>query len=307
VPADGVTTESRQIRVSDSVRSYLLIRVGGTDPATVPTIVDLHGSGSWPEEQVAVTRARACAAAGAVVVVPQAGIPFRLLVEWPAGWAWNVPGSALPGESVPRGEPDDVAFLDELVTHLVTQHGVDPHRVHLRGFSGGARLASHLMATMSDRLASVTCVGGVRFVEPHPGGLPPLLAIHGDLDTLNPYRGNAGPRWSGSVESAVRQWAVASGCAPRPQCRTMSDGVRETRYVDTSGFAAVRLVTVADAAHAWPGTGHADHIAQFGVAGNYDASQAHCDFVGEVDVTTSRGAAAAGDDRQRPTLDGFTT
>jgi polyhydroxybutyrate depolymerase len=175
--------------------------------------------------------------------------------------------------------------VDALITHLVTQHGVDPGRVHLRGYSGGARLASHLMAMMPDRLASVTCVGGVRFVEPRSSALPPLLAIHGDLDTVNPYRGDAGPRWSESVESVVRQWAVASGCAPMPQCRTISDEVRETRYVDTAGFAAVRLITVA-ATHSWPGTRHPDHIAQFGTAGNYDASQAHRDFVREVDIAT---------------------
>lgn len=279
----GVAVETFEIQVLGVDRRYLVVQPSGLNAGTVPTIVDLHGSGSWPEEHVAITDARSFAALGAVVVVPQAGIPFRLLEQWPTGWAWNVPGSPLPGESIARGEPDDTAFIDALTTRLIEQHGVDPRRIHLRGFSGGARLSSHLIASTGNRLASVCCVGGVRFV-PSPGELPPLLAIHGRLDTLNPYEGGGGSRWSGSVESTVRQWAAASGCAPTPQYRVIGDDVRETRYLDGMGFATVRLVTVADAAHSWPGTAHRDHIAQFGAPGTFCASQAHWDFVGDVEL-----------------------
>jgi polyhydroxybutyrate depolymerase len=169
-----------------------------------------------------------------------------------------------------------------LTTRLVEQHGIDPRRIHLRGYSGGARLASHLTVAMADRLSSACCVGGIRFV-PSSGALPPLLAIHGGLDTFNPYDGGSGPRWSESVESVVYQWAVASGCGPTPHYLTLSDDVRETRYIDTGAFAAVRLITVTKAAHSWPGTSHADHIAQFGTPGSLSASQAHWDFIRDVD------------------------
>src|SRR5436190_5876800 len=276
--ADGVTTAAYEIEVLGALRRYVVLRPRRVDPATVPTIIDLHGSGSWPEEHVAVTAARSFAASGAVVVVPQAGIPFRLLAEWRAGWAWNVPRSPLPGESIARDEPDDLAFMAALTTRLVEQHGIDPRRLHLRGYSGGARLASHLTVAMADRLSSACCVGGIRFV-PSSGALPPLLAIHGGLDTFNPYDGGSGPRWSESVESVVYQWAVASGCGPTPHCLTLSDDVRETRYIDTRAFAAVRLITVAKAAHSWPRTSHADHIPQFGTPGSFSASQAHLDFI----------------------------
>lgn len=57
---------------------------------------------------------------------------------------------------------------------------------------------------------------------------------------------------SESVESVVYQWAVASGCGPTPHYLTLSDDVRETRYIDTRAFAAVSLITVAKAAHSWP-------------------------------------------------------
>ncbi len=36
------------------------------------------------------------AARGAVVVLPQAAIPFRLNPAWPRGFAWNIPDSRFP-------------------------------------------------------------------------------------------------------------------------------------------------------------------------------------------------------------------
>ncbi|MDT5367526.1 MAG: polyhydroxybutyrate depolymerase [Mycobacterium sp.] len=218
---------------------------------------------------------------------PKRVFRFALLEEWPAGWAWNIPGSPLHGESVARDEPDEMAFMEALIARLIGQHGADLCRIHVRGFSGGARLASHLMASMTNRLASVCCVSGVRFVESSPGQLPPLLAIHGGLDALNPYEGGSEPRWSESVESVVYPWAGASGCEPPPKYRTLSEQVREVRYIDTTGFAAVRLITVEDAAHSWPGTLHRDHIEQFGAPGSFSASQAYWDFVYEVDLIRS--------------------
>jgi poly(3-hydroxybutyrate) depolymerase len=109
-----------------------------------------------------------------------------------------------------------------------------------------------------------------------------LLAIHGCLDAINPLEGGIGPRWSESVEAVVRQWAMAAGCEAAPR-QVLSDDVREARYVNDANFAAVRLVTVADATHSWPGTVHIDHIAQFGDSGSFDATQAHWEFFSEIE------------------------
>jgi hypothetical protein len=50
MPTEDVTSGAYEIQVLGSVRRYLVIQARGIDPATVPTIVDLHGSGSWPED-----------------------------------------------------------------------------------------------------------------------------------------------------------------------------------------------------------------------------------------------------------------
>ncbi len=104
------------------------------------------------------------------------------------------------------------------------------------------------------------------------------------------------------MESAVSQWAAALGCGPMPQHGAVSDQIREARYVDATGFAAVRLIEVADAEHAWPGTRHGDHIEQFGAPGSWDASQAHWHFLHEVERNRRRrgGVTAGGEGTTTP-------
>ena len=276
------TAQSFEMRVGNDVRRYTMVSAVEGDLATSPIIIDLHGSGSSPEEHLAVTAAHAMAGQGAVVVLPQADIPFRLLPEWPTGWAWNVPGSPLPGETEPRQGPDDVEFIGELIAEVVQRHGAHPSRIHLRGYSGGARLSAHLAARFGDSLASVCFVSGVRFVD-GGGKRPPVLALHGRRDHLNPYDGGAGSRWSESVESAVQRWAGAVGCEPVPTVRAITETIHAIDYRDSTGFAAVRLIRVDDAEHAWPGTQDRDHIEQFGCSGHLDASQAHLDFIHDVE------------------------
>jgi poly(3-hydroxybutyrate) depolymerase len=43
---DGVSSETYEFQVLDSVRRYLVLRPDGMDAGTVPTIIDFHGSGS---------------------------------------------------------------------------------------------------------------------------------------------------------------------------------------------------------------------------------------------------------------------
>ncbi|BBY28963.1 PHB depolymerase family esterase [Mycolicibacterium sediminis] len=275
------------------LRRYLVIRPPGSTVGHLPVIIDLHGSGSSAEEHAGVTAASSWAMAGAVVVLPQASIPFQLIDGRPEGFAWNVPGSPLPGESSARRGPDDVAFIDAIVSDLIDHHGADPTRLHLRGYSGGARLAAHVIAAATGRFASACFVAGVRFVEPHAGPLPRILAIHGLADTVNSFGGGTDTRWSESVPSAVRRWALAAGC-PDASTTSNTDHVVDSTYVDALDNPAVRLLAVKGAEHSWPGTSDQDHIAAFGVATDFDASGAHFAFVRDVEADA---ASAVPNDR----------
>ena len=65
--------------------------------------------------------------------------------------------------------------------------------------------------------------------------------------------------------------------------RAITETIHAIDYRDSTGFAAVRLIRVDDAEHAWPGTRDRDHIEQFGCSGDLDASQAHLDFIYDVE------------------------
>lgn len=77
--------------------------------------------------------------------------------------------------------------LDDAVTYISQQPGVDTSRIGLLGFSLGAFLSLSL-ATRDRRIAAVAeLFGGLpeHFV-PDAGRLPPVLILHGERDTVVP-------------------------------------------------------------------------------------------------------------------------
>lgn len=283
-PADDVETASHQFDVDGVSRHYWVYRPIGRSNAELPVILDLHGSGESPTAHANATGAVRTAAQGYIVVVPAAAIPFALVDGAQPGTAWNIPGTPLPGHTEAPDGPDDIGFLLQLVARLGGKHGFDLQRVHLRGYSGGARLAS-LLAGQSDlRIASLCAVAGIRF-PPSVGSTPPaVLAIHGRQDAFNPYKGGIHARWEEGVVAAVARWATACG-ATTATTRSIAPEVEETRYVRGDGTAPVRLIALTDGGHAWPGSTDADHLRRFGRPSRFSASTAHLQFVRDIETS----------------------
>ena len=109
--------------------------------------------------------------------------------------------------------PDDVSFLEQLVTVLEQKYCVDSHRVYATGFSGGARIASQLACDASTTFAAVGPVSGLRFPSPCPSTRPvPVISLHGTSDPVDPYLGNGQKYWTYSVPVAAQRWATHNGC-----------------------------------------------------------------------------------------------
>ncbi|WP_431972412.1 alpha/beta hydrolase family esterase [Nocardia sp. bgisy134] len=272
-----ITSAARQ-------RRYLMLQPQNQSSASLPVVIDLHGSGIAPEDHLRITDAQTLATQ-AIVIAPEGAIPFTVAESLPPATAWNVPGIPMPGETGVRpdaGTVDDVAFIGHLIDDVVERQGADPARIHLRGYSGGARLASHIAAALPHRIASIGCIAGVRFPPRPSSSMPPLLAIHGRQDPFNPFDGGTDERWCESVEYAVGRWADHWGCHTRTE-RMIDDGVHEIRYERVDGSSPVRLIIVEEAEHSWPGTSDRRHIAAFGEAGAFSASTAYWRFVEEVE------------------------
>lgn len=286
----GVTSSaarrSQLLLTHDGVRRRSLI-VDSQDPVPRRIVIALHGSGFDAESHACLIDADAIVRSGVVVVLPQAAIPFRLFDSGPDGFAWNVPGAPLPGEASARHEPDDAAFVLAVVDVVTQRYPGLP--VHLMGYSGGARLACHVAAATS-AVASAALVAGVRFPS-NPVSAPSVLAIHGRLDTVNPYDGSGDERWGVGVATATRAWARQAGCRIHPLTADLSPGVHEDRFLHPEGARLVRLVSLEHVGHAWPGTTDRSNVELFGDSGYWQASASIARFFAEVDA-----ASAAGND-----------
>ena len=137
-----------------------------------PLVLNMHGSQSTALEQEGLSGMNATADADSFIVAyPQGDIPAG------TGFEWNVPGQPLfGGAAVPATAPDDVSFLEQLVTVLEQKYCVDSHRVYATGFSGGARIASQLACDASTTFAAVGA--GQRAAIPEPLPIDPTRPGH---------------------------------------------------------------------------------------------------------------------------------
>jgi len=217
--------------------------------AAAPLVLNLHGSQSTAQAQEAFTGMDATADQNSFLVAyPQAVITSG------TGFDWNVPGQPLVGgAAVPKKAADDVSFLEKTVALLEKRNCVDPQRVYVTGFSGGARMASQLGCDASTTFAAIAPVSGLRFPQPCPGTRAvPVVAFHGTEDPIDPIDGNGQPYWTYSVETAAQRWAAHDECS---NIGIVADGKTLSRfeYVECSDKGSVVLYEVLGAGHEWPG------------------------------------------------------
>lgn len=212
-------------------------------------VLNMHGSSSTAQEQEALSSMDTTAdREGFIAAYPQG------LIVAGSGFDWNVPSEPLFGGSFPpKGAPDDVAFLTDLVPELASRYCIDLHGVYATGLSGGGRMASQLACDSPRTFAAVAPVAGLRFPSPCPTGhAVPVIAFHGTADPIDPYGGNGQAYWTYSVPVAAQRWAAQNGCGATPRTTTGS-GYKLTTYSECSGRAGVELYTLIGEGHEWPG------------------------------------------------------
>lgn len=213
-------------------------------------VFNLHGSGGTAAAQEAYTNMDAAAdRLGFVAAYAEGGIALG------GGFAWNVPGQPLAdGTSVPADASDDVAFFAQAIASLEGSYPIDPRRIYFSGYSGGGRMTSQIGCDLSNLVAAVAPVAGLRFPSPCNSARPvPVIAFHGTGDTTNPYNGGGPPYWTESVPSAEQHWGAHNGCATTPTGSAVATGVALTAYTGCTAGADVELFTTEGAGHIWPG------------------------------------------------------
>ncbi len=250
---NSVRTGVKTLRMTIAGRQRMAIvhvpvKYRGTTPTAL--VLNLHGSQSTARQQEGFSGMNTTSDSDTFIVVyPQGDIPAK------TGFEWNVPGVPLfGGAAVPAGAPNDVAFLEQLVTQLEATYCVNTKQVDATGFSGGARMASQLGCDASSVFAAVAPVSGLRLPTPCPSERPvPVVSFHGTADPVDPYNGNGQAYWTYGVPTAAAQWGAHNGCSTTPTTTNLSGGVVLTAYGSCSAGAAVDLYTIAGEGHEWPG------------------------------------------------------
>ncbi len=259
--ADEFGYEQGKVQWQGAARSYLL-RVppdAGSDP--LPLVIALHGAGDSAGGFAEETRLGA------------AGDAAQMMVAFPSGTE-RVPGRETFNAQICCGEAvgqqaDDIGFIGALIDDVAAHHALDRHRIYATGMSNGGMLVYQLAARHPEWLAAIApvsaTIGGMTrdgntYIIPVPKEPVPVMIIHGTQDGFILYDGGASPnlkfpyRWKISVSDSLSFWAAADGCEmPAETAEPVEGKLRSTVYPNCKDGSVVRLWSILDGDHAWPG------------------------------------------------------
>ena len=232
-------------------------------------VLDLHGSGGNADRQAQDSGMRRVAQReGFLVANPNGAVTHAGSAE---NHYWSIPGVPLAdGSSPPADAPDDVQYLSQAIDAIAAQTCVDAHRIYVTGMSGGARMSSLVGCSLSERIAAIAPVDGLRAGLPTaasdhapearscaPSRPMPVVTFHGTDDHVNPYLGGGGGYWGYSVPVALKRWADINHCPGSRRERRVAPHVIELRYTGCPAHADVMLYRIEASrgqggGHAWP-------------------------------------------------------
>jgi polyhydroxybutyrate depolymerase len=219
-------------------RAYRLFVPPRYDGRTMlPLVLDLHGSGGTAAGQASTSRFEELAAREGFLVATLEATQER---------RWNVP--------VTDGRADDVLYVSDVIDHVAARACTDLARVYATGFSGGARMSSLLACRLSDRIAAIAPMAGLRWPGPCSGRPIPVLTLHGLADPQNTYDGHAagrGAEWLESVPEALAGWAQHNGCSAEAIVEDPPGPLSTMRYEGCDDGAEVRLIRIDGLRHQW--------------------------------------------------------
>ncbi|MGD2130359.1 MAG: PHB depolymerase family esterase [Lysobacterales bacterium] len=246
---------SRHTLESEGVeREYVLyVPRAYTPKSAMPLVLDLHGSGSNPGQELELDGlATAAERRGFAVVLPVALRPMPK-----GGQTWNVP--------MDQRFPDDIEFLSDVLDDVPDHLCIDRHRIYITGFSGGARLASAAACRLSSHVAALAAVGGLRKPD-HCERPVPVLAFHGTADPINPYFGGGPDYWQHSIPEALMGWATQNGCQTELVQEHLGPDAERWSTMDCAANSEVMLYRLVGAGHIWPGSSLELPQERFGLA-----------------------------------------
>lgn len=238
------SARAEDLSAGGRTRSYTVFRPASlTRTSAAPLVLVLHGGFG--------TGAQAKKSYGWNELADSKGF----VVAYPDGVrrSWNAGGGCC-GNGY-SDNVDDVGFLTALITQLIKQENIDPHRIYLTGISNGAAMSYRYACEGTVPIAAIASISGTMpggCTKPRPTS---VLEIHGLQDRNIPFDGGQGTKgvtkiiWP-SVQSSLDAFRRAGDCkAAGGETR----GVVATDNDHCAQGRDIRLITIADAGHQWPG------------------------------------------------------
>ena len=165
---------------------------------------------------------------------------------------WNV------GGWTSKSTIDDLDFVDTVISLLKDKIQIDETRIYSSGMSNGGYMGYHLACNLSSKFAAIASVTGSMtndtFNECDPTHPTPIIQIHGLLDFIVPYDGNAGSK---SIPDVINYWVNYNSCNLDPETLIKYDDyslvVYET-YSNCLNDVNVKLILHPEMGHDWPST-----------------------------------------------------
>lgn len=265
--AQGQMVE-QQIKVNNIKRDFTTYLPANATEG-LPLVISLHGGFASPKSQFKLADFRTIADKEHFIVVCPAS---------KHGWQ--------DGRKV--GDIDDVKFIDQLITYLVTTYHADINRIYVTGISKGGFMSARLACQLSNRIAAIAIVAAT--LDSNEGYAPqypmPMLFIHGTTDPIVPYKGGSlFGREIYSHPDIIKKWIAIDNCNPKPVVTNIpdkaNDGTSIIKEEYTNALTGMQVIgyTVNNGGHTWPGG--SQYLPRFLIgktSKNLNACQAIWDF-----------------------------
>jgi polyhydroxybutyrate depolymerase len=211
-------TEGRCVGSTDGVndRGYYEFIADTVTDESPALLISLHGFGNDIDFVTEFAHGKQLSEEyGYVYVAPQS------LKQVDGGSAWNGPTACCWFDRFnPAGvpEPDDKAFLSNIIDQQIADNNVDPNRVFIMGHSNGGFMALRTACEVSEKVTAVVSIAGLMRPDVdqcQPENPVSILQIHGEADQTVSYLGNtfnARLLAMASAEAVVNRWAAINQC-----------------------------------------------------------------------------------------------
>jgi polyhydroxybutyrate depolymerase len=253
----GFAQQEGHITSAGLDRSFLIYvpaaSIGGSSAASaagpMPVLFVLHGRLGTPSGTLRLADFRPLADREGVILVYPAGIDK----------SWN---DGRVGTPANKKGIDDVGFLSDLISYVISHYAADSNRIYFTGMSNGGFMTTRVACSLSNRIAAAAVVAAsANSSASCTPALPvPMMYIQGTKDPLVPFDGGA-LRNGGQVdahEQVLQRWARLDACNLQPTVThlpdSVGDGTTISKEVFTNSTTGVKVVgyTIEGGGHTWP-------------------------------------------------------